>query len=183
MGLLVLRRCNEDVHARYYDSLEDMSAPNCSAAETVMQMVFEDMGKAAPLLRKVNKAIQHNATDCGVFVLHWWELEVRKFRGEGIPMQYPWTSNAIKDRKKRLVSFVAQVGKAKEQIAKGGISFAKTPIPDVAKGQKEDVEYCALQKTDVQMMKMSDLAKKATDQGSIYCLRMFKMQMVARWVH
>ena len=73
---------------------------------------------ASPALARCNSAIQHNGVDCGVFVLHYWEGEVRRFNGEGWPLKYPRTSGEIRKRKERLVGLVKQVVKFTEDLLK-----------------------------------------------------------------
>ena len=169
--LLIVRRFHEQIQVRYYDSLEVTSAHNFAAAEVVLKMLVEELGQAVPQLERTNKAIQHNGVDCGVFVLHYWEGEVRRFRGEGWPLSYPWTAGPIKARKTRLISFVAQVRKANEQLelededleakgkAKKKVVVEQLPV--------DELENTSLSTARLQMLELSELAVKAQDQGLV----------------
>ena len=87
--LLVLRRCGDALQVRYYDSATEISPTNLSSADLVLQLVCADMKIEPPALERCNHAKQMDGTSCGVFVLHWWEGEIRRFRGEGWPLLYP----------------------------------------------------------------------------------------------
>ena len=169
--LLIVRRLNQHIQVRYYDSLECVAAQNFAAAEVVLKMLCEELGQAVPQLERTNRAIQHNGVDCGAFVLHYWEGEVRRFGGQGWPLPYPWTAGPIKARKMRLVSFVAQVRKSNEQLeAEGEDPEAKGKVKKkvvVEHQPLDELENTSLSKAKLQMMKLSELAVKAKGQGLI----------------
>ena len=154
--LLIVRRLHQQIQLRYYDSLEVTSAHNFAAAEVVLQMLFEELGQAVPQLERTNKSTQHNGVDCGAFVLHYWEGEVRRFRGEGWPLSYPWTAGPIKARKTRLISFVAQVRRSNAQLEGEG----EDP-------QAKGLENTSLSTARLQMLELSELAVKAQGQGFV----------------
>ena len=117
--LLVLRRLGDRLQVRYYDSLKVLSVTNMSSADLVLQLVCRDL-KIEPLqLERSNHATQIDGISCGVFVLHWWEGEIRRFSGEGWPLSYPWPSTAIKERKNRLVKLVGQIRKFRGRAREG----------------------------------------------------------------
>ena len=168
--LLIVRRLNQHIQVRYYDSLECVAAQNFAAAEVVLKMLCEELGQAVPQLEKSNKAFQHNGVDCGVFVLHYWEGEMRRFRGEGWPLSFPWTAGPIKTRKTRLISFIVQVRKSNQQLeeaeedpgAKGKVKkvvVEKLPV--------DELENTSLSKATLQMMQLAELAGKAQGQGLV----------------
>jgi len=168
--LLIVRRLNQHIQVRYYDSLEYIAAQNFAAAEVVLKMLCEELGQAVPQLKRSNKAFQHNGVDCGVFVLHYWEGEMRRFRGEGWPLSFPWTAGPIKARKTRLISFIVQVRKSNQQLeeaeedpgAKGKVKkvvVEKLPV--------DELENTSLSKATLQMMQLAELAGKAQGQGLV----------------
>ena len=156
--LLIVRRLNQHIQVRYYDSLECVAAQNFAAAEVVLKMLCEELGQAVPQLERTNRAIQHNGVDCGAFVLHYWEGEVRRFGGQGWPLPYPWTAGPIKARKMRLVSFVGEDPGAKGKVKKK-VVVEHQPL--------DDLENMSLSKARLQMMQLSELAVKAQGQGLI----------------
>ncbi|MCP4242730.1 MAG: hypothetical protein GY772_19410, partial [bacterium] len=163
--LLVLRRLKEEVRVRYYDSLEVTSPHNFAAAETVLKMLMDELKIPQPELVRSNRAVQHNGVDCGVFVLHYWEGELRRFRGESWPLSYPWTSGPIKERKRRLVSLVSQLRKALVAAeAKGHDGDGKKK----GAGKPADkVEGEAVGKGVSQLAKLEELSKVAKEQGLV----------------
>jgi hypothetical protein len=166
-----VRRFHEQIQVRYYDSLEVTSAHNFAAAEVVLKMLVEELGQAVPQLERTNKAIQHNGVDCGGFVLHYWEGEVRRFRGEGWPLSYPWTAGPIKARKTRLISFVAQVRRSNEQLeGEGEYPEAKGKAKKKVVVEQlfvDELENTSLSIARLQMLELSELAVKAQGQGLV----------------
>ena len=177
--LLVLRRCGDALQVRYYDSASEISPTNLSAADTVLQLLCADMKIEPIVIERCNHAKQHDGTSCGLFALHWWEGEIRRFRGEGWPLMYPWTSGAIKDRKKRLVGLVAQILKFKEDLQKAEAeeadekakkkhnkkNLAGPVVSEVV--AVEDREAGAISAEELKMLDMAKLAKEARDQGLV----------------
>ena len=169
--LLIVRRFHQQIEVRYYDSLEVTSAHNFAAAEVVLTMLCEELGQPVPQLNRTNKAVQHNGVDCGVFLLHYWEGEVRRFRGEGWPLSYPWTTGPIKVRKTRLVSFVSQVRRSNEQLQEegedpGAKGKAKKKVV-VEQLPVDELESTSLSTARLQMLQLSELAVKAQGQGLV----------------
>ena len=86
-------------------------------------------------------------------------------------MSYPWTAGPIKARKTRLISFVAQVRKANEQLeledddleakgkAKKKVVVEQLPV--------DELENTSLSSARLQMLELSELAVKAQDQGLV----------------
>ena len=167
--LLIVRRLHQQIQVRYYDSLEGISAHNFAAAEVVLQMLCEELGQAVPQLERTNRAIQHNGVDCGVFVLHYWEGEMRRFRGEGWPLQFPWTAGPIKARKLRLLSFVTQVRRSNEQleVEAEDPGKVKKKVVVVEKLPVDELENTSLSTARLQLLQLSELAVKAQGQGLV----------------
>ena len=116
----MLRRLGEQLHVRYYDSLKEISPTNLSSVDLVVQLIAQEM-KAEPIvLERRNGATQLDGISCGVFLLHCWEGEFRRFRSEGWLLLYPWQGGAIKVRKKTLPGLVSQILKFREEQAKQG---------------------------------------------------------------
>ena len=115
--MLVFRRYQDKVDVRYYDSLSELAVYNLSKAETIVKVVRDELQlEELPTIERSNtRSRQTNGVDCGVFALHFWEGEVRRFRGEGWAMEFPQTSGNIKVRKNRLRQLVGQVQKAVEK--------------------------------------------------------------------
>ena len=172
--LLILRRCGDALQVRYYDSATEVSPTNLSSADLVMQLVCADMKIEPMIIERCNHAKQMDGTSCGVFVLHWWEGEIRRFRGEGWPLLYPWGSGAIKDRKKRLVGLVSQILKHKEDLKKAAAEPADGKAkkkmvaePIASEVLTEDREASGLNTEELKMLDMKKLAEAARDQGLV----------------
>jgi hypothetical protein len=134
-------------------------------------MLFEELGQAVPQSERTNKAVQHNGVDCGAFVLHYWEGEVRRFRGEGWPLSYPWTAGPIKARKTRLISFVAQVRRSNAQMeGEGEDPEAKGKAKKKVVVEQllvDELENTSLSTARLQMLELSELVVKAQGQGLV----------------
>jgi len=115
--LLVLRRLGAQLQVRYYDSLKEISPTNLSSADLVVQLIVQEMKIEPIVLQRRNAATQLDGISCGAFLFHWWEGELRRFRGEGWPLPYPWQTGAIKDRKRILVGLVSQILKFRAEQA------------------------------------------------------------------
>jgi len=137
----------------------------------VLQMLFEELGQAVPQLERTNKAVQHNGVDCGAFVLHYWEGEVRRFRREGWPLSYPWTVGPIKAMKTRLISFVAQVRRSNAQLEGEGedpeTKGTATKKVVVEQLPVDELENTSLSTARLQMLELAELAVKAQGQGLV----------------
>ena len=159
--LMVWRRSFDADNVRYYDSGTKMAADNLKVAEMLCAL----FGMPAPLVRSNKRARQTNGIDCGVFVLHYWEGEVRTFLGYGWTLDYPQTADNIKKRKDRLSKLVATIRKLnaspdtlpKEKVAKKGAK-----VPETA---PEEVEVVT--KEQMTMATLAQLAKKLADAGSV----------------
>jgi hypothetical protein len=78
--LLVLRRSSQITKIRYYDSLADHNQEKClETAEKVLKLLEPELH----IPDRRNKLVQQDSISCGLFVLHYWEGEVRQFCGEG----------------------------------------------------------------------------------------------------
>ena len=182
--LLVVRRLPEidgipQLQVRYYDSAEQISVTNLSSAELVLDLFTAELGLPKIEIERTNSAEQHNPIDCGTFSLHYWEGEVRRFRAEGWPLPYPWTTGPIKDRRKRLVSLVSQVRKYMQQLQQQEADDAKAAADGKAIKKKKEIVVAdkdisveerasaALSQADLRMLELAEVAKKAADQGIV----------------
>ena len=113
--LLVLRKVGDEVQVRYYDSLKEENI----VSRVVADIILSDFRSSGLKLKfpsampaKTNcRSWQINCVDCRVFVLHFWEVEVRRFVGEGWSLKFPTTSNKgiIWKVRNRLVQLVKQM--------------------------------------------------------------------------
>lgn len=167
--LMVLRRSQQGLQIRYYDSLQNIAPFNLSKAELVRKVVMELMEtEQVPEITRTNsRSRQGNGVDCGVFCLHFWEGEVRIFRGEGWSLEFPQTAGNIKDRKKRLIQLVSQVRKLMEKGAEapGGKKAGKKEVYEVEAVDSAEIVACKM--SDIALLELGDLAVKAAGQGSV----------------
>ncbi len=78
--LLVLRRSSQITKIRYYDSLAVHNQEKClETAKKVLKFLEPELH----IPDRRNKSVQEDSISCGLFVLHYWEGEVRQFCGEG----------------------------------------------------------------------------------------------------
>jgi len=78
--LLVLRKCEDEVKVSYFDSLHKVHEGGLKSAQILLKVLFEDKAPEIPI--RSNTARQSSA-ECGWFVLHYLEVHLRFFRGEG----------------------------------------------------------------------------------------------------
>jgi hypothetical protein len=157
--LLVVRRFQGSAETRYYDSCDELGAFNLSAANLVFELLRTGIpGMPAQLSARSNlRGRQANATDCGTFLLHYWEGEVRRFLGEGWQMEFPQTTGCIKVRKLRLAGLVAQIRK----FPHPGLLVAGESITAAA----ENVENIMAQ--DLSLHSLEVLAARYMEQGLV----------------
>ena len=122
--LLVLRKVGDKVQVRYYDSLKEENIVSRVVADIILSD-FRSSGlklkfPSAMPAKTHCRSWQINGVDCGVFVLHFWEGEARRFVGEGWSLKFPTTSNKgiICKVRNRLVQLVKQMQKIPAERAK-----------------------------------------------------------------
>ena len=173
--LLVLRRSADGLQYRYYDSAPELSATNLSSADLVFQLICRDMKIEHKVIERCNRATQLDGISCGVFVLHWWEGEVRRFHGEGWPLGYPVNGGTIKDRKKRLVGLVAQIVKFRDEKAKEDAEIEEGKKKKKKKSMEDPADAAipvedretSVKLAEIKLLNMEKLAKEAADQGVV----------------
>ena len=179
--LLVLRKCRNEVQVRYYDSLDDENIFNrCIATDVLIFLSAEipDMHFPDALPARTNtRSRQINGVDCGVFVMWFWEGELRRFIGEGWSCPFPSTSQKgpIWKMRTRLVGLVKQVQKhaAAKEKADGkakGTAAASTAGADAApKSAQEvlDAQGAEVTADVMQKVLLKDLAEKSHKEGSV----------------
>ena len=83
----------EEKVVRYYDSLDPTSTLCMKNATKIIKQLKNSMSSLEWLphegLSKRNAAHQNNGVDCGVYVIHWMDEEIRYFRGEGMGHEWP----------------------------------------------------------------------------------------------
>jgi len=119
--LLVFRRSPGGTKIRYYDSLQTSGARCLEIAHAIQEFLCPG---APPLVRR-NRTFQNDATSCGLFVLHYWEGEVRQFGGQGWAIGRPFPAEIQKIR--------SRIQRATKSLA----AFAAFPeVPDDKKNKK-----------------------------------------------
>ena len=122
--LLCLRKFHQKLtQVSYYDSARNLREDCLARAVQLLQLVQGefpgDFDKALlehQIPVKVNtKSFQSNSVDCGVFLLHFWEGELRRFFGHGWGLEFPQTGGNIKSRKVRLSACVRKVRDAQQK--------------------------------------------------------------------
>jgi len=91
---------------RYYDSLPTQSATCAADAQTVLHLLGP-LGVSAALPTPRNLLFQNSGVDCGLWVLHYAEQEMRVFRGEGT-QAFLWPD--MKARRMRLRQWLLKLG-------------------------------------------------------------------------
>ena len=92
--LLVLRRSESMTQIRYYDSLTFMQESCLAAAQKVLKLLLPD----AELQERHNTTLQADHFNCGMYVLWYWEGEIRQFIGEGWSIGRPFEKEIAKSR-------------------------------------------------------------------------------------
>ena len=95
--LLVLRKMEKEVQVRYCDSLKGKSEFSASVADYILEFLRNSCAAEfefpIDLPEKSNIRSMHtNGIDCGFFLLHYWEGEVRRWIGEGWSVKFPTAS-------------------------------------------------------------------------------------------
>ena len=160
--LLCFRRSAIGLHIRYYDSLKNVQADCLKAAQKIVQL----LSPGAVLSEKSNASVQTNAVDCGVYSLHYWEMEIRRLEGYGWQGSWPQNNKEIKSRKLRLINIMEQIKAyidAPPAPAKKKKEIVVDPLPPL----EEDDKSRVVKEIDLKLMSLADLAKKAADQGSV----------------
>jgi hypothetical protein len=184
--LLVLRKSQNKIDVRYYDSLPGQNVFNTSVADDVLSF----MRSNAPEFtwpeslpdRSNTRSRQANGIDCGVFVMWYWEGELRQWIGEGWSLPFPTTSGkgTILKYRERLVKLSAQMQKLPVDKAKAdakALAKAKGKPKAMAKEKPEDHEVVQVEdqlaKDDhinSDLFKLADLKKmalKTLGEGSV----------------
>ena len=171
--LLVLRKVGEEVQVRYYDSLKVPSDLSRSVADFILQFfrhTCEEHKFPENLPEKSNyRSWQINGVDCGVFVLHFWEGEVRRFVGEGWSLKFPMTSGKgpIWKVRNRLIQLVRQMQKIPAEREKAAAKAkakskakAAPALPDPAvEAYDLEEELLQVKKITEANLKLADLKK------------------------
>jgi hypothetical protein len=124
--LLVFRRSSHETQIRYYDSLENIQAQCFESAKKIVELLEPD--RQVPERR--NTAIQPDSISCGLFVLHYWEGEVRQFTGEGWSVGKPSPLH-IKKIRERLMNITVNIEQSQGKVLE---------LPKKAKVTKAEIE-------------------------------------------
>jgi hypothetical protein len=103
--LLCFRRSAVGVQIKYYDSLPKAQA----ACLQVAQQIVELLSPGTLLEDRSNASVQSNGVDCGVYALHYWDMEIRRVEGYGWQGGWPQNGKEIKSRKTRLINMIEQI--------------------------------------------------------------------------
>ena len=93
------------VEYRYYDSLKNFHEGCWEIAKQVMYFLLPT---ATPEKIRRNHTYQEDAFSCGVFLLHYWQSEVRQFLGQGWTVVKP-SKDVIKKFRERLHSATTDI--------------------------------------------------------------------------
>jgi hypothetical protein len=126
--LLVLRRAGNVKKVRYYDSLGHVQQNCLAGAKKILELLEPDMKFPEPR----NKAVQQDSLSCGLYVLHYWEGEVRQFVGEGWSVGKP-TEFTVKKVRDRLINITKEIEGAHGKV----LAF---PAKKKKQAEVEDVE-------------------------------------------
>ena len=106
----------EEKLVRYYDSLDPTSTLCMKNATKIIKQLKKNMSSLEWLphegLSKRNAAHQNNGVDCGVYVIHWMEEEIRYFRGEGMGHEWP----QIITMRSRIMGFASLLKKHEDKM-------------------------------------------------------------------
>ena len=163
--LLCFRKSATGVQIKYYDSLKNVQADCWRVAKMIVQMLDPELEMPSD---KSNASVQSNGVDCGVYLLHYWEMEIRRFEGYGWVGQWPQNNKQIKSRKERLINFQKQIK-----------SYEPPPPPKKKKKKKKDIVVIDLPppiederarivtRAQIKLDALAKAAEKAADQGSV----------------
>ena len=150
--LLVLRRSTQFKYVRYYDSLEILHKGCLAAAQDVLKLL-------EPFLEfpeRRNRTRQTDQISCGLFVLHYWEGEVRQFRGEGWVVGLP-TSKVVQNLFDKLLSVTSEIAQWKDK---------ELPVPKKKKKILEEVSDPALGPREPKVENILEYLKKEAHRAS-----------------
>ena len=126
---------------RYYDSSGiDVLSPGCHAkAELLVRAVRQHGPEYMPGFkfptemppRTNTRSRQENGIDCGIFVGHFWEGEVRRLLGQGWAIDYP-SQSVIYKMRFRLVRFITQLRQIHEDEEKKKVKMAEAAAAKAA---------------------------------------------------
>ena len=108
--LLVLRRSTQLKYVRYYDSLEIPHNGCLAAAQEVLKLLEPSL----EFPDRRNECTQIDSISCGLFLLHYWEGEVRQFRGEGWVVGQP-SAKVLQSLFDRLASVSSEIAQWKDK--------------------------------------------------------------------
>ena len=142
--LLVFRRSGgkefkmrdpEFVDIRYYDSLKNQSKSCWEVATKIIGVLF-------PTVKEVDKFVdfrcstdQEDGISCGLFLLHYWEGELRQFAGQGWVVGRPF-ARVVAARRLEIVNVtqeLEQLVKDAGEVAKAkkGVKLAATKVAEI----------------------------------------------------
>ena len=112
--LLVLRRSGDVKKVRYFDSNSKIHSATLAAARKILHLLEPAMKFPA----RRNMAIQADGISCGLYVLHYWEGEVRQFVGEGWSVGKPTMNGQIKKIRDRLIIVTGNIAESFDKVFK-----------------------------------------------------------------
>ena len=162
--LLCFRRSSTGTEIRYYDSLRVAQVDCLQIANQVISILMPGQ----EIKDRSNCSVQSNSVDCGVFLLHYWEAEIRRHEGYGWQAGWPQTNKEIKQRKARLINILEQIDAfmkkpAVETKKKKKIPAVTVELPDPVADDKARL----IKKADLKLKELAELALKAADEGSV----------------
>ena len=168
-ALLMLRRSNKIIKIRYYDSLKDGAEGDGSESCKVRARTMLNMlGIKDPLPRRSNFAFQIDGTSCGLYMLHWWEGEIRQYVGEGWAVDRP-NSTSVKKMRDRLDGMLKQLHDTKKADEEAPKKKAKTvPIIDLEAEDQKLEAIPTLSKIEDLLADLAQRAETAKHHAAVY---------------
>ena len=159
--LLVLRRSGQVVQIRYYDSVEFLQEKCLERAQKIAKFLLPN--QEFPGRR--NRTFQGDGISCGLFVLHYWEAEVRQFSGEGWSLGRP-KEQIIKKIRLRVTNLAKEVLDAPVELEPPK-KKKKVPEEDLA-ASGDLLEAAPAVPAAVEMVEhLQKVAKQAVSCGSV----------------
>ena len=149
----------EEKEIRYYDSLQPASTMGMKNAHEILKLLKKmsawEWLPDEPTINIRNAAYQSNGVDCGAYVVHYMEEEIRYFRGEGMGHEWPQIitmrsrilgiASVLKKHEEKMKQKAAEMEEDKAAAEKKGKEKAEkedkgdTKDEDIEKGKSDEI--------------------------------------------
>ena len=155
----------EEPRIRYYETMNDVNEVCLQRAQVILQEVCPTLSPKA-LVNGLSRhqVFRQKGTDCGYWVMHYIELEVRKLSGEGSgPVTTPT------DRKQTMVSRVKAAVKQLEKARQGWLEEAS--VEEMKRKTAQAILQAKTTKAKSDLKEAEDLRRRAEEAAlvSIWC--------------